>query len=71
MSYNIRMKLNIYFRKYLIHTITSPQLKKKKKFKRDMCYFLRFFIFIIIKCIWKVYLFGNILNFKIIALIKK
>ena len=29
------------------------------------------FIFIIVRFIWKVYLFGNILSFEIIALIKK
>ena len=41
------------------------------KFKRDMCYFLWIFNFIIIKCMWKVCLFENMLNFKIIAITKK
>ena len=33
--------------------------------------FFMIFIFIIVRCIWKVYLFGNILSFEIITLIKQ
>ena len=35
-----------------------------------MIFFL-FFIFIIVRCIWNVFLLGNILSFEVIALTKK
>ena len=34
-------------------------------------YMIFFLIFIIVRCIWKVCLFGNILNFEIIAFTKE
>ena len=59
-------------RKNGLHTYSYISLKIVIfKFKRDICYFLWFFIFIIVRCIWKVCLLGNILSFKIIALTKE
>ena len=71
MSYNIRMKLNNYLRKYLTHIIISL-LKLLFLNSREICViFYDFFIFIIVRCIWKICLFGNILSFEIIAFTKE
>ena len=66
-------KLNL---RFILGNILIIQLYLLKncyffKFKRYVLFFDDFFIFIIVRCIWKVYLFGNILNFEIIALAKK
>ena len=56
MSYNIRIKIKIYFRTIiLIKLYFLKNSNLKKKIEREMSYFLQFFIFIIVTCIWKVY----------------
>ena len=71
MSCNIRIKLNIYFRKYLTHTIIFSKKKIFFKLERDISYFLDIFIFIVVIYIWKVRLFGNILILETITSTKK
>ena len=52
MSYNIRIKIKIYFRTIiLIKLYFLKNSNLKKKIEREMSYFLQFFIFIIVTCI--------------------